>query len=528
MKEILSLNNNWKKWILTLLAILYGVIHFIYLDKYPILYGDESLYNEPCINFITDKKFSSMLYYPKPVGGFYKSNLIHGRIWNFAQVAIFKLTTPTSKTIRLISFLSGIGLLLLLFIITHKLFKNFSLALFTIIFLAFSHLFIFAFHFSRPDIMVCFFILSSFLLLIKACEDQSALLCFLCGLTASLTIDVHPSGNVAIFLITSAALYSWFKKKITFLNILLIGLGIISGIIYWYSIHVWMDTQLFNEQYPFIKSGHRGFFNRSIFTLISDEMWRWYSFFWQGAFHRNMFILFLLLAGMIQFIRRYKFFEFGLILSALIGAGVGYMLGPSKATWYIIYIYPFFSILLIYFIYEKFISNSLFQKRIAIGLTVLLTLFLAIENYEKLKFYKSNYTQYINKLTAILPQGTKVLASDHCWLGLKDSTEYVPNHIMGHWFIIKKNPPIPEYYQGDYESFFLRQKIEFIVADEEMLSWPYQTDMLKPLLDKHYDLIQEIQDDFYGSSLYLSKKSPRPLVTKIYKIKKHKFLNDER
>jgi len=185
-----------------ILLVLYIGTSLFFLTRYPSVYGDEMFYSEPPINFLEHGDFRSNIYAPK--GGFNKSNLVHGRIFNFVQVGIFKVLGVSVFTMRLQAFLSGMGVLWLTSLIAYIVLKSRWIAFFSTCLLALSHPFIFSSHFSRPDMMVTLFIMGSIHLFLKQRY-------FWCGLVSALAMDVHISGLVAVCIIAGMALHKCLK-----------------------------------------------------------------------------------------------------------------------------------------------------------------------------------------------------------------------------------------------------------------------------------------------------------------------------
>ncbi|MBI2118320.1 MAG: glycosyltransferase family 39 protein [Elusimicrobia bacterium] len=522
VKNIVYQNKNIfkKKYIIFLFfwIISYLTISFFYIDKYPSVYGDEALYSEPCLNFLKEGKFSTTLYYPPGVGGFDQSNLIHGRIFNLIQVILFKIFGVSIITIRLQSFIASILVLLFTALLGLKLMPNSPTGIYSSFFLALTHPFIFSSHFSRPEMTTTLWILLSIYIFVLAEQKNSVILFFLSGLFAGTCIEIHPSGNMAIIMIALVALQQLFSKKINIKALSWLGLGICCGILIWFTLHVWIQNGLFMQQYAFIKIGHRGFLSRNPLLMVLDETYRWYSFFWEGAYHRNMFLLAIFIFAISHAFCHRKERIYSLLLCSLLGGVLGLLIGsPAKPTWYVIFIFPFLSILTTAALKDWF-SCSFFNKTVSVGLISLLIVFFSIESSHRFKFYNSHYYDYIKKIKAFLPNNAITLATDNLWFGLKDHTRFIPHHYIGNKERMDSHGMAQTFYYGKYDDFLKRQKIEYVIADQEILGWPQNKHNLIPFLEKYGHLVATINDPFYNFSDYLSKKSPRPLITRIYKI----------
>lgn len=183
------------KYFLWTAALAYIGLSLWSLDKMPTFYGDESIYCEPIWN-LTRTGHMGTIFYPD-AGGFDKSTLINGRIFAAIQVPILKLFGWSVFSLRLQSFLAGLGVLFLTYLIVMEIAQTEAIALLSVILLALSHLFIFASHFARPDMTCTLFILGAVYLFLT---DRY----FLAGLVAALTLDIHPPGGVVAMAVLGA------------------------------------------------------------------------------------------------------------------------------------------------------------------------------------------------------------------------------------------------------------------------------------------------------------------------------------
>jgi len=131
---------------------------------------------------------------------------------------------------------------------------------------------------------------------------------------------------------------------------------------------------------------------------------------------------------------------------------------------------------------------------------------LASENLYRLQFYNSSYERTTENILKHIPEGSTVLASETYWLGLKDHIEFRGLLPFLYERMFKNRGMFP-----DYKA---KLDADYIVADEEL--YMFFKDRGEEIR-KLYIGIEIIEDDFYGSSNYLSKKSPRPMKIYIYK-----------
>ncbi|OGR57137.1 MAG: hypothetical protein A2034_01500, partial [Elusimicrobia bacterium GWA2_38_7] len=481
------------QWILALGCLTYIFINFIYLDKYPAVYGDESLYTEPVTNFLAIGKFRTNLY--PPIGGFDQSNLIHGRIFNFVQALFLKIFGVNILAMRIQPFLAGLLTILLTYLMALELFSNKNIAIIAAVWLSLSHVFIFASHFARPDMTASLFTILSIYILLIAKKNNSDRLYFLSSLIAALNIDIHPPGNIAIFIVFGLLAQWFFSKEINKKNIFYAVLGTSVGLLWWCFWHILLDTNLYLKQRQFIQIfQQRPLINNPLF-IIRSEFQRWYDFFWMGAYHRNIFLLILFLISNIYAFLKFRSKGSATVLIAIISGTIGFCIGaPNKTTWYVIYIYPFLILSSAAFLYDFHLSRSLWKRTAIWPVTLLLILFLTFECTEKLRFYHSDYNNFIKKVMKQIPEGSRILASDNLWIGLKDHGSFIAMHVIGHRTNMLHKKIQTDFYAGSFEDFFRRLSIQYIVADEEMLSWPHLKDTLHPYINTHCKLVTIIED----------------------------------
>lgn len=167
---------------------LYAAVSFFFLDKWPTVYGDEALFVEPSIHLNQKGNFGTEMY--APIGGAEVSHPFQGRLYTLIQAGALKITGTSVRGMRTLPFLCGLLTLILTYLIALHLFQSEPVALGSALVLALSHVFIFASHFARPDMMVSTFVMLALWLAIKKYP-------VLAGIVAALAVDVHPPGTIA-------------------------------------------------------------------------------------------------------------------------------------------------------------------------------------------------------------------------------------------------------------------------------------------------------------------------------------------
>lgn len=498
-------------------VFLYVLASFCFLDKYPPFYADEVYYVEPAVNFLSEGHFRNNLF--KYIPGYEVTNAIAGRLFSTVDAMLFKLLGVNIISIRLQSFLLALLTLVLFYQILNLLFSEPALAFFSSALLACSHPFIFASHFGRPDMTVCFYVVLSLYLYLLAEKNETHFLYFLSGLAASLAIDIHIPGNIAVYILAGTVLGDQLPQRpIRWKTFFWIALGGVLGIFWWLFMHVILNWDVFFKQWNvFVGSQFPPVYNP--WVLIKNEYPRWQGFFWMGAYHRNLLLLVLFMLGFCYAGSRWKERPFKVLCCAAFSSMLGLILSnPSKSQWYIICVFPVWMMMGTTFLYFFWKSPSSYKKGVSLSLSFALILLLALENAHRFKFRDSNYARYMAQVKTFIPPGSVVLASETYWLGLRGYA-----NLLGMWVLVMKQNfeacgIALEPYRGNTEDFLKRTNVGYIIADRELIEFPSTHEVFQDFITRHCVLAGEVRDPFYGSSRFLARKSPEDLVTKIYRV----------
>lgn len=292
--------------------------------------------------------------------------------------------------------------------------------------------------------------------------------------------------------------------------LLLTVAGLFIGINWWIASHILVNPKLFIEQMQLVEIYAQKTPTLNPWKWIAAESSRYVSFFWRGAYHRNMFLAVLFITAIIFNLKR------GRSLIVLIIAGMfGLLVGsPNKCAWYLVFVYPFLAMAV-----GSFIVDGGKAGRLA---GFLLVAFVAAEMSERVKFYRSNYPAYIHKIEQIIPPGSVVFGSDNLWLGLHDRYRFVPENLLGWQHVFQAHKRAGDYYAGSVEDFLRRQGVQYVIADDELTAWPNFQNTLRPFLRDQCEYLAVFFDDYYSFSNYLSRKSRNPLMTGIFVVKEKK------
>lgn len=161
------------RWILLLV---YALINFYLLDKIFEPWGDEIFFTEPSLN----ADFTTETYPPmfKTIGNLY------GKGWLYINRMIFKAFGYNLLTIRLQSLIFGLGVLILLTLLTNSVWPS--------IFCGTSYFFIRGLHCGRPEMAITFWLILSIYLIQRRFYRMA-------GFGAGMALFWHiPSGVTAL------------------------------------------------------------------------------------------------------------------------------------------------------------------------------------------------------------------------------------------------------------------------------------------------------------------------------------------
>src|SRR3989338_7647336 len=332
-----------KKTWAVLAFLLYAALQFFYLDKYPLPWGDEFFYTDPSWHFLSKGTFANTLY--PPYVHYDVTNVVYGRVFLFINALIFFLFDYSLFTIRLQPLLMGFLALFLTFKVCDRMFGRTG-AWIAAGLLSFSAMFIHGSHSGRPEMTVAVLTLLSLFLFQKG-EEKSRYY-FFAGLAATLAVDVHPPsgivapGGLCFLLAVRFAPDRARKKTWNWRMVLAAGSGMALGALWWLAVHVLIHPELYREQMELNKRVQVPMWDRSLLYIFKKEALRYYGFFWQGRYHRNMlfFCALILSLAWIARRRRPKDAEF---LAYLAGAASALLtVAVNSFPYYLVAVYPLF------------------------------------------------------------------------------------------------------------------------------------------------------------------------------------------
>lgn len=503
------------KFFVCIYIITYILFNLLYLDKYPLIWNDDSIYPEPGWHYLKHKRFLSEMF-----SGFIKmdeTNSIFGRIYLLSKSLSFKIFGFGPFQTRLPSLFFGIFSLLFFFLFSKELYGK-KIAFLATFLLSISQKFIFHLHDARPEIMLFFSLIISLYLFILSIKKSSNIFLFFSGLTSSLSIDIHPNGLLLILVICVLFVFKYYKEIFSKKKFIYLGIGLTSGILWYIFVHIIIPgPDLFFYQWNnYWYQANQPAFTSSLLSVIKKEFYRYYYFFWVAKYHRNAILLFLFLISFIYALKNKKHSDKIIITVILISILFLTFVCKNNTTLYLILIFPFFILLSSEFIIE--FKNYLIKYSI---LFFIFFLFIAEFFYIGIKFKDANYYIYIQKLKKYIPENTVILGHPPYWYGFAKTNRYFADIIF--WYLNSSDKSKKIYVStlgSTFEEGIEKKNIDYIIISESFWWW-YDNikDEIKNFLNKKCIKIATIIDDFYGTGDPVAgwKKG---IITEIYQIKK--------
>ncbi|OGR84192.1 MAG: hypothetical protein A2636_00610 [Elusimicrobia bacterium RIFCSPHIGHO2_01_FULL_64_10] len=498
-----------KKTWAVLAFLLYAALQFFYLDKYPLPWGDEFFYTDPSWHFLSKGTFANTLY--PPYVHYDVTNVVYGRVFLFINALIFFLFDYSLFTIRLQPLLMGFLALFLTFKVCDRMFGRTG-AWIAAGLLSFSAMFIHGSHSGRPEMTVAVLTLLSLFLFQKG-EEKSRYY-FFAGLAATLAVDVHPPsgivapGGLCFLLAVRFAADRARKKTWNWRMVLAAGSGMALGALWWLAVHVLIHPELYREQMELNKRVQVPMWDRSLLYIFKKEALRYYGFFWQGRYHRNMlfFCALILSLAWIARRRRPKDAEF---LAYLAGAASALLtVAVNSFPYYLVAVYPLFCAAAGTALSDWAGSRRSFPRKAGIALGLALAALYALETgYWAYHFRKADYAGYLAKLRAHVPPGRTLMVSSPVWIGFfRTQPTFTDNYFE---MISTKykdgTPSYPEEVMDrmgrNFGEVFDNLGIEVYVEDSNVFFWEEQPETIRFMKDRAR-LVAVIEDPVYGRDTF--------------------------
>ncbi|MBU2615329.1 MAG: glycosyltransferase family 39 protein [Elusimicrobia bacterium] len=459
-----------KKQLLVILSLgfLYAIISFIYLDKYPSVYCDETIFTEPSLRLLQHGSFGTILF--PPIAGMDITNALSGRIYLLFNSLVFFIFGYGVTQMRLQPFLAGLVVIFLTYKISQKFFSNKWISILSAITLALSHLFVMHSHLARPEMSTTMFLLLGVYLLLVFTENKSPVILFFTGLTASLSIDVHPTiGLISFILISFLTIQKFFSESID-RKLLIYGLlGIFAGCLWMFYVHIFLHPDYFFLQYRLhSESEAPPLGTRSLYAIMAPAFRRYYNFFWLGRFHRNMFLLLLFIISLLYGLFKKEKGQMTIIYITIVTIISFILFVPNTTNFYLILTYPFIIILSVKFLHDFLLSKSTYKIILSSALIVGLSALLISENAYKAQFIKSDYYGFIGKLKKYIPEKSVVMGYTGYSMGFENNVFFSDFFVYGWQYHYNgmNNKKLVGFLGHNIKELLKNEKVEYIIKDE--------------------------------------------------------------
>ena len=513
-KKIAILTKRFKFLLIAILSLAYIIINLFTLCKFPSVWRDDGFISEPAWQFLKNGTFGTNLFdgiYPC-----YKSDIVYGRIHLLSIALLFKLFGCDPYFARLVSFLCGITAAFFIFLIGKKLFDNKTGSIAAILFL-FSKQFLINSHLPRQEMMLTLFIVITIYVYILAKDKGSSLLFFLCGLIASLCIDVHLNGVIVPVAIGVLFLFTYKIQVFRKFGFWFFIFGVLFGVAYWLLVHVFPSVHFFEYFFDWKYINKDSFstnfplipiLSGNLFQCIIAEAGRYINYIryiWSGEQYLNIFEAILIIIALIFNFRNKNKSILSIIVFTLMSLLC--LLVVHKSIFYLIYLYPFFVLSIASFSCYFQRSKNIFKKFVIGSVSsILLISYICQDSYRLWEFKDNNYYKYLNNLKRFITPWCAIIGPSTWWYGFYEQRYYAILALDFHYLDIYTN-----------RIDFIRQKqIKYILIDE------YLGKRLPPEMENFLRanciLIATLKDKFYGAESFIPNYSSF-YALKIYKVK---------
>ncbi|OGS27320.1 MAG: hypothetical protein A2297_07385 [Elusimicrobia bacterium RIFOXYB2_FULL_48_7] len=504
-----------KKYALIFYFVIYTAVNLFYLDKYPLIWWDDAHSTELSWSLIQYGDFSSRLC--NPYFGFEKLHAVYGRFYTIANAAVIYILGLGPFQARLFPFLTGLLLLFLVFKVTKHYFDE-NTGVFASIFLSLSYLFILHSHLARPDITVAAFIMLAIYLFTLGLEKNSVPVLLLSGFVSGLAIDIHPPGVTAVFGLIGLALLN--VRKLKFKGSLALAAGAALGGVWWICWHILPDSQTFFYQWKNYWLWEKPPISEdNVFIMIRNEFNRYYTFFWEGRFHRNMALAAIFLVSILHALWKRSPGQKA-VLSVISGMLFCFIfVVPSKTDFYLIFIFPLFIILVSDSIKTFIGSRRIPVKLAGIAMLSAAALLIAAEDaYILAKFRHADYYGFTAKLKKYIPDTKEpILGQPVYWFAFIKDRPYFTDYFGYYLYYDPKEGKIKA--SHTFAEVVKKNKIRYLIVDDGFFFWNRDNNHkdVFPFIENNCTLAGTIEDKYFGPGYYAFLKQEN-CITKIYRV----------
>ena len=444
-----------------------------------------------------------------------------GKLYFFIHFIFYKLFGVGLFQARLVTFVSGVFLLIYLYRWTRS-HINTETALITTLLLSASTSFYLPLTNARYDVILCLLSFCSFYLISSAINYQKNNYFLYAGFICAIAVDICYRG---IVIVIAVYLYHcfFFERKTFIKRSMLLLTGSFIAFIYWFSVNVVPIglSDFINYRVP-SSEGSSLYLLSEIDKLISHLS--------KGSRGKIFFtwIELIYLAGLLIIFYKYRSKYSGvtkLIIAWVVAVAVAmtFIDNAAHAPYLLMYSPPIYILCGIglqeLFLHKKKLAYFILTLAAIIGLSGQGARFIKYYYYSHIeKSYDLN--GYYQKLRSRVDLNESIIGATNHWYGFPD-TQYYGGHFYLHRVISVLNElELAADYNNDYErakgllNVFKKRKIRYLIADGQFKPFitPYFPENKLP--GKNFLLLDTISDYYLGCAY----NSTHPCKTEIYKI----------
>lgn len=303
----------------------------VFLKDRPV-WPDEAFFVDSVKTLATTGRLATNIF-GNTIPGMKQNALWNPPLYFYALAGWIKVFGSSIEAVRMLSVVLSVFALGVFFTIAKFLFKNFYLALFGTLFLAFDLHFSESSRMARMEMLTFLFLLLSLLVFLQAEKRENTKLFLLAGILAGIATLVHPLGFIAPAVLTLDSLIGYILCKEKFSKALLIIVPVgIANLIWLLSIKDYLNILFIQYGLQFARKSLAPPFAVALFET--------------NPFWRIIFVLYILLVlvQINQTIKRRNKLNVFLLVGFFVSTAV-FMWG--KEMWYLLYFQPFMTLIIL-------------------------------------------------------------------------------------------------------------------------------------------------------------------------------------
>jgi 4-amino-4-deoxy-L-arabinose transferase-like glycosyltransferase len=465
-------------------VVAYVLVGLVTLSHVPLVWMDEPWYTQPAWSFATNGTFAQPMF--PGLHGLDVSNVAYGRIYLAAVAAVFKVFGVGPFQARLISFVAGLFVIGITYLIGRRLWDA-SAGVIAALLLAVSQVFVLQTHDARPEILQLALSLAALWALLRSEDSHRLRWLFAAGLISAMTADVHLNGVITPIAI-GAFLLARGGRTTTLEDLAALSAGVGVGVIWWFAVHVLPDPGLFADQWAHVWSSILPV-TTLLFAPLAVLLGEVRRYLVVALFMGNFTWILPVLSGVgIWILLRYHRDSAVRALVVAMGVHVVAMalIVSNKTETYAVLIWPSLCL-----VAGRWIEVALPRRLRITSLSAVVMVSILALLRTAVSLWPADYDAFVGRLRNVIPDGSIVQGEPTFWFGFVDD-----GYVADHYF--KAVSP--------YGDAVTRLGISYIVADEFFMRQQLEVDKsidrseVYRFLADHATLVAIVHDPFYGTS----------------------------